>query len=110
MSGRWGKAGVRLTDQEMEHSRRKAAKRRNQARDQSERELAEGRRIWERGLIVPRSITFALDAMGAEGPEVDIACGAEEPDVDRWEAAELYPTWEQFVALSRYTGFTLRWF
>jgi hypothetical protein len=39
-----------------------------------------------------------------EGPEVDIACGAKEPDVDRWEEGELYPTWEQLVLLAELTG------
>lgn len=109
MSG-WGKAGVRLTPAEVEAHRRKAAKRRNTDRARSDREMNEGRRIWVRGLIVPRQISTALDLVGAEGPDVDVACGAVEPEVDRWEAAELYPTWEQFVLLARYTGFAMQWF
>lgn len=51
----------------------------------------------------PKRITLALDAKGLYGPEVDIACGAQEPDVDRWETGELVPTAEQLVKLAALT-------
>lgn len=92
-----------------------AEARRNDARRdrvQHQRVAAEQEayRQWNAGLLVPARITTALDAMGLDGPEVDAACGAAEPDVDRWEAGELYPTWEQFKALSRLTGMAMRFF
>lgn len=71
---------------------------------------AETRRRYDAGLVVPHYITLALDAQGLHGPEVDEACGAHEPDVDRWEAGELYPTWEQLRALAELTGVTPAYF
>ena len=62
---------------------------------------------WRDGLLSPRAITAALDIRALYGPEVDRACGVEEPAVDQWEAAQLYPSWEQVEALARLTGFTL---
>jgi hypothetical protein len=58
---------------------------------------------WERGEVVPHLITMALDLRELHGPEVDVACGAREPDVDRWETGELYPSWEQLRALAALT-------
>lgn len=66
--------------------------------------LEKAKRLWATGKMVPWQITIALDAMGLEGPEVDVACGAQEPDVDRWESGDLYPTWDQVLALSKLTG------
>lgn len=62
------------------------------------------RQRWARGEVIPNRITVALDAAGLYGPEVDTACGAAEPDVDRWESGDLYPTWEQLQALADLTG------
>lgn len=59
---------------------------------------------------VPERITAALDVRGLYGPEVDRACGVEEPAVDLWEAGDLVPTAEQVEALSRLTGFPVRFF
>jgi hypothetical protein len=103
---RWGKAGVRLSDTE---SRRSEARR---ARSSHFRVVdeQEAYRKWDAGLLVPNRITVALDLHSLDGPEVDAACGAAEPDVDRWEAGELYPTWEQLKLLSNLTGLALRFF
>lgn len=65
---------------------------------------------WREGLLSPRAITAALDMRQLYGPEVDRACGVEEPAVDQWEAGQLYPSWEQVEALSRLTGFAVRFF
>lgn len=59
---------------------------------------------------VPARITAALDLCGLYGPEVDHACGVEEPAVDRWEAGELVLTGEQVRALARLTGFPVAFF
>lgn len=55
----------------------------------------------------PKRITMALDARGLYGPEVDLACGAREPDVDRWETGDLVPTPEQLAKLAALTGVTV---
>lgn len=55
---------------------------------------------WQHGRVVPHRITMALDLHGHHGPEVDAACGVEEPAVDMWEAGTLYPSWEQLQALA----------
>lgn len=70
----------------------------------------EAKHRWEAGLVVPHYISVALDAQGLYGPEVDEACGANEPDVDRWEAGELYPTWEQLCLLAELTEVTPAYF
>lgn len=63
---------------------------------------------------VPARITWALDAMGAEGPQVDLACGTWEGnpagDVDAWESAESCPTPAQIAKLAEYTGHPVGWF
>lgn len=59
---------------------------------------------------VPWRITTALDLRGLDGPEVDQACGVEEPAVDQWEAEELVPTREQVQALARLTDFPVEFF
>ena len=65
---------------------------------------------WREGLLSPRAITAALDARALYGPEVDRACGVEEPAVDQWEAGQLYPSWEQVQALARLTGVGVQFF
>ena len=55
-----------------------------------------------------RAITAALDIRALYAPKVDRACGVEEPAVDQWEAAQLYPSWEQVEAPARLTGTTAR--
>lgn len=67
-------------------------------------------RLLAEGTPVPARITLALDAMGLDGPEVDRACGVEEPTVDLWETGELVPTPDQIRALSRLTGCTVEFF
>jgi hypothetical protein len=115
--GHWGKAGVRLTDDQVtalhakirtDRNRDKLAQAAGDAR--IERSLAEAKRMWQAGLVRPAAISFALDAKGLYGPEVDTACLAAEPDVDMWERGALYPTWEQLVALAELTGNTPRFF
>lgn len=56
--------------------------------------------LWQAGALVPHTITQLLNANGLYGPEVDVACLAEEPAVDEWEAGTRYPTWEQVLALA----------
>jgi transcriptional regulator with XRE-family HTH domain len=98
--GHWGKAGVRLTEDEIR------ARRQREGRDRLVREQAddEACRRWRAGGVVPEAITLALDARGLYGPEVDRACLVEEPAVDLWEAGKAYPTWEQLCALAALTG------
>ncbi|WKX02042.1 hypothetical protein Q3O43_29655 (plasmid) [Rhodococcus aetherivorans] len=57
--------------------------------------------LWRAGKLVPFYLTELLNAGGHCGPEVDAACLAEEPAVDRWEVGVEYPSWEQTVALAR---------
>lgn len=84
---------------------------------------ADGRRRYAQALIqqaaqrliatgrpVPARITTALDACGLEGPEVDTACGAAEPDVDMWECGLAVPTAEQVRLLAKLTGFPVHYF
>lgn len=65
---------------------------------------------WEAGLISPYLITTALDMCALHGPEVDEACGVEEPTIDLWESGLVYPTWEQLCALATLTGFAPAFF
>lgn len=62
------------------------------------------------GRPYPERITAALDLCGLDGPEVDTACGAVEPAVDRWEAGEEVPTRHQLDLLAALTGFPLGYF
>jgi hypothetical protein len=105
---RWGKAGVRLTEQEVAHRDRQAVGRRNLANLRRQEHDRAAYRLWRAGELKPYLITLALDAQGLYGPEVDKECGAAEPDVDLWEAGKLYPTWEQLVLLAELTGKTPR--
>lgn len=65
---------------------------------------------WAAGLIAPYLITTALDMCALHGPEVDEACGVQEPTVDLWESGLVYPTWEQLCALAELTGFAPAFF
>lgn len=107
---RWGRAGVALSADEVQRRARKL--RADAARSAAYRaeSLADGRRAWERGALRPWMITMALNVRGLEGPEVDVACLAQEPDVDDWEAGWRYPSWPQFLALCELTGFGPGWF
>lgn len=99
---RWGKAGIPLTADQI--AARYARRGKELARVQNHEQ--EAYRLWRAGRLVPWNITISLDAAELFGPEVDIACGAEEPDVDHWEAGILYPTWEQVKALAKLCGVT----
>lgn len=55
-------------------------------------------------------ITQALDAIDATGPGVDLACGAVEPAVDRWEAGLEVPSRRQVELLAALTGRNPEWF
>jgi hypothetical protein len=103
---RWGKAGVRLTADEIRAKRQRAGNNRlvrEQADDHAYRR-------WRAGGVVPAAITLALDAAGLYGPEVDRACLVDEPGVDLWEVGKLYPTWRQLCALADLTGNTPSFF
>lgn len=108
MTQRWGKAGHRLTEQEVAVRAHAAASRRNRRQTRREADDAVAYRLWRAGELRPYRITIALNAQGLYGPEVDVACGAREPDVDLWEAGKLYPTWEQLLLLADLTGVTAR--
>lgn len=101
---RWGKAGQRLTDAEIEQRARARAKSRAEQDRSRLAAEAEGLRLWKAGRLVPACITLALDAKELNGPEVDRACGAEEPDVDHWELGILYPRWQQTRLLAELCG------
>jgi hypothetical protein len=59
---------------------------------------------------VPARITLALDLRGLDGPEVDHACGVQEPAVDEWEAGTRIPTEEQLAALAWLTDLPVAFF
>lgn len=70
------------------------------------------------GRPYPERITTALDlpvgpngyCPALEGPGVDIACGAVEPAVDRWENGSEVPTRDQVEKLAALTGYPLGFF
>lgn len=105
---RWGKAGIRLTDKEAEQRGRTAAANRNRSKLRQDADNRIAYKLWRAGELQPHLITLALDARGLHGPAVDLACGANEPDVDLWEAGKLYPTWRQLLLLADLTGKTPR--
>lgn len=105
---RWGKAGIRLTEQQVEDRGRKAVAERNRSRMQRAADNRVTYRLWRAGELKPYLITLKLDAAGLYGPDVDTACGAAEPDVDLWEAGKLYPTWRQLLLLADLAGCTPR--
>lgn len=122
---RWGKAGVPLADKDAEAARRARVAAANKAKlaaeanrhthpvapvvdspgPQQAHDLESTRAEWAVGHLYPHRITQALDIRNLDGPEVDHACGAEEPAVDEWEQGVRYPTWEQLLKLARLTGF-----
>jgi transcriptional regulator with XRE-family HTH domain len=106
----WGKAGERLTDEEAARRRQERARKRGFVRLMEENATGRAHEEWKRGRVRPFRITMALDMRGLHGPEVDEACGVKEPTVDKWEAGEVYPTWEQLNALARLTGFPVSFF
>lgn len=101
---RWGKAGQRLTPDEAEQRARMKRIAANKTARMVELSTATARRQWAKGLVRPYLITMWLDAKDLYGPEVDRACGVEEPTVDQWEAGHVYPTWEQLCALAELCG------
>lgn len=103
--GKWLKAGVRADPDEREKARCKHLRERNEHERCQAANEPRARRQWELGRMVPAKITHALNRRKLFGPEVDAACGAEEPDVDLWETGEKYPTWEQVEALAKLTDF-----
>lgn len=109
---RWGKAGERLNPDGTRDEKRltQLRHRAGQARATGLADDREAYQRWRGGLVIPDRITLALDMCGLHGPEVDIACGAAEPEVDQWEAGERYPSWEQLRALAALTGCTPRFF
>lgn len=104
--GRWGKAGVRLTDAKAKEIAQRAGHKKLLDEQAHDKALSD----WWAGRVVPHLITMALDADGLYGPDVDRACLVAEPTVDRWEAGEVYPSWEQLCALAELTGKQPSWF
>lgn len=108
MPARWGRAGQRLTEHEVAVRDHAALTRRNQREARRRADDAVAYRLWRAGELRPYLVTRVLDAAGLDGPEVDVECGTQEPDVDLWEAGKLYPTWEQLRRLAKLTGVTPR--
>jgi hypothetical protein len=79
--------------------------RREQVGYQAALSRQEADRLLRDGRVVPARITIALDLCGLDGPGVDVACGAAEPDVDLWEAGLAVPTAAQVRKLAKLTGF-----
>jgi hypothetical protein len=100
---KWGKAGQRL-DPESTRRRRSSRAWTQRVVEEHRVEDEQARQKWLMGLVVPAHITMALDGAGLYGPEVDWACGVQEPAVDNWEAGRLYPSWEQILRLAELTG------
>ena len=55
-------------------------------------------------------LTWALDSHGLEGPVVDLAVDAADPEVDWWESGAAVPTREQVRRCAALTGHPLAWF
>lgn len=100
---KWGRAGQRL-DPEATRKRRSSQAWTRRVVEGHRLEDEQAREKWLMGLVVPAHITMALDGAGLYGPEVDWACGVQEPAVDNWEAGRLYPTWKQIERLAELTG------
>jgi transcriptional regulator with XRE-family HTH domain len=126
---RWGKAGVPLSADDVEAARRARVVETNKAKLRAENERAtrpvaptasrdrdvapniEGAHAgWAAGHIYPHRITQALNSRKLDGPEVDRACGVEEPAVDEWEMGIRYPTWQQLLALAKLTDYPVGFF
>jgi hypothetical protein len=101
----WTKPGVRATADEARDITAKRKKAFNQAKAARARWDAELEDGWRRGKVRPYLITRALDLANLHGPDVDAMVGAEEPDVDNWEAGTLYPSLQQLRLLSEVSGF-----
>ena len=71
-------------------------------------------RLIATGRVVPARITLAMNLRGAEGPDVDVACGTFEGnpagDVDDWELGVAVPTREQVRLIAVFTDFPEVWF
>lgn len=106
----WTRAGVRRDPAKRAEILARYRRRHEEAAEQRKHHLRVAHRKWRAGLVVPYNITLALNAKNLHGPEVDHACNAEEPEVDLWEAAKLYPRWDQLLALANLTAKTPRWF
>jgi hypothetical protein len=109
---KWGRAGERLHPDGTRDSRRLREVRAEVNRSRAAR-LEDDRvayKRWRAGQVCPAQITMALDLNQLYGPQVDLACRAEEPAVDQWEAGERYPSWGQLCALAELTGMSVRWF
>jgi len=89
---------------------RKLRQARAQGRNRMATRNVEAEKRWRSGYVIPARITMMLDLRGLYGPEVDVACGVEEPTVDQWEAGEVYPSWEQLQALARLCDVGVIWF
>ena len=87
-----------------------AAQQRGYARYLTQRDTEQAREAWRHGHVIPHRITTALDLRELYGPEVDTACGVQEPAVDEWEEGVRYPTWEQLLTLARLTDFPVKFF
>jgi len=96
---KWGRR-----DTESARRRRSARGFHRRVMEQRQIEDEQARQKWLMGLVVPAHITMALDGADLHGPQVDWACGVQEPAVDNWEAGRLYPTWEQIVRLAELTS------
>lgn len=107
---KWKSAGERADPVEAAARRRELGKTNQQKKVAAESNRVEGERIWRAGIIQPWVISMMLDARGLEGPGVDVACGAMEPDVDLWEAGLIYPTLEQFFLLAKLCEVGPKWF
>lgn len=82
----------------------------DRARYTAARARQETEKLLATGTVVPGRITIALYIRGLEGPQVDIDCGAEEPDVDEWELGIKQPTADQVRKLAELTGFPIPFF
>lgn len=106
----WARAGIRATTDEARAQDSARSAKRNKTRAAHSSAVEEARLKWSRGLLRPYLITMALDLAGQEGPQVDAACLAAEPDVDNWEAGTLYPSFPQLLALAALTEFPPHFF
>jgi hypothetical protein len=100
----WGKAGQRLTQQQILERRGRRAF----GRLVAERANDVAKLAWRRGELSPYAVTVALDLAGLFGPEADAKLGVEEPALDEWEAGTRYPEWSQVVALAAAAEMTPR--
>jgi hypothetical protein len=98
---RWGKAGERLSPEDIARRDNANAAARGRSLAIRQTNMEKARLLWLHGMVRPYRITMFLDANDLYGPEVDAACGVDEPTVDLWEAGKVYPTWDELQALAR---------